>query len=41
MLYEADDYGSGFFDAGDFSTRALTEEEMVDDLSVLLTAMNG
>ncbi|MDT0342862.1 hypothetical protein [Streptomyces litchfieldiae] len=33
-------YG-GFFNAGDFNTRALTEEEMVNDLSLLLTAMNG
>ncbi|WP_159001257.1 hypothetical protein [Streptomyces sp. SBT349] len=31
----------GFFNAGDFDTRALTEEEMVADLSALLTAMNG
>jgi hypothetical protein len=32
---------SGFFNAGDFNTRALTEEELIADLSMLLTAMNG
>ncbi|WP_129843731.1 hypothetical protein [Streptomyces sp. RFCAC02] len=31
----------GFYNAGDFDTRALTEEEMVADLSLLLTAMAG
>ncbi len=31
----------GFFNAGDFDTRALTEEEMVADLSALLTALDG
>ncbi|TDC79715.1 hypothetical protein [Streptomyces hainanensis] len=32
---------SGFHNAGGFDTRALTEEELVGDLSTLLTAMNG
>jgi hypothetical protein len=44
--YVVDDYYvtitiNGMWDAGDFNWRALTEEELLDDLTLLLGAMNG